>query len=380
MEWKRNRLLVVTMLLLMTACASALPIAPVAPTLPEPPSVRLDAAPVPPLPPTAPTLPTWSLPKATDVDWRTVWRDDFVNDGAPQPLPTAQLAPAAIVTPEKAGEAARTGLASALLAAAMTTADMGTFTAAVLKLDEKAEQGSLNVTLDIDDPIGRWVHSGAFKDPAVRSVFVVRSYVHEAMSRLVVKFDIAPHLAKLATYNEQAVAYNAKRAGYLEARRRYDAAHGEYVQAMAAWREAMRARIGELLAAHETAVAAAQRAFDADWARFAEAANKAGRAIPAKPQAAGKPFQAPTLGEASPPTPATPIEEAHLLSLPEMRKLLLDTATEAVPAVSIRLGGQFVDAATGLTLATIDAKLVLPAESGKTEAGMLRELVQRLAR
>jgi hypothetical protein len=63
-----------------------------------------------------------------------------------------------------------------------------------------------------------------------------------------------------------------------------------------------------------------------------------------------------------------------------MRELLAASATEAVPATSLRLGGQFVDTKTGMTIATIDAKLVLPAEAGKSEAAMLRELLQRLAR
>ena len=51
-----------------------------------------------------------------------------------------------------------------------------------------------------------------------------------------------------------------------------------------------------------------------------------------------------------------------------------------MPATRLRLGGQFVDTATGLTTATVDATLTLPAAAQKTEAGMLRELVQRLTR
>jgi len=63
-----------------------------------------------------------------------------------------------------------------------------------------------------------------------------------------------------------------------------------------------------------------------------------------------------------------------------MRALLLTIATEAVPATSITLRGQFVEVGSGLTLATIDGTLVLPTEGGKTEATMLRELVLRIAR
>lgn len=39
-----------------------------------------------------------------------------------------------------------------------------------------------------------------------------------------------------------------------------------------------------------------------------------------------------------------------------------------------------IDAATGLTTATVDATLTLPAAARTTEAAMLRELLQRLTR
>lgn len=375
----QRRDLALFLLAALAACKSTPPPSPPgALAMPDAPSVRLDAPPAQPTPPRAPQPPSYSLPKPTDVDWRAVWREDFANDGQPATLPK-DLGPVAIVMPSGAKETSRIGVVSSLLSVSLASADHGQFQAATLAMNETA--ANVNLNLGLIDPIGRWVHSAASKDPAVKSVFVVRVYEHATTSRDVVKFDIAPRLQALAEYNDKAVAYNAKRAAHLAARSQYEADHAAYAQQHAAWRTAMMERIAMAQRAHEDDSAAAVRAYEQRWSEYAAECARQQIATGAKPPTpAPKPFAAPALVEAGSLVAPTPTEDAHLLSLDDMRKLLLQTATEAVPTTTMRLGGQFVDAGTGLTTATIDAELVLPAEARKTEAGMLRELLQRLAR
>lgn len=367
------------LLFAFAACKSTPPpMAPGAPVLPEPPVVRYDTAPTAPTPPRAPEIPTYSLPKPTDVDWRAVWSEDFTNDSQPTTLPK-DLGPVGVVMPSGAKETSRLGVVSSLLAVSLAPADHGQFEAANLQLNESA--ANIDVNLGLADPIGRWVHSAATKDPAVKSVFVVRVYEHAAASRDVVKFDIAPQLKGLADYNEKAVAYNGKRLAYLAARAEHEKRHAEYLARHAEWREAMTMRVVTTQTAHAKAVEEAVRAFHQQWVDYALACEKQKLPAAAKPATpAAKSVDAPRIDDPTGLAPATPTEEAHLLSLDDMRKLLLQTATETVPATRLRLGGQFVDTATGLTTATVDATLTLPAAAQKTEAGMLRELLQRLTR
>ena len=391
------------LLFAFAACKSApQPMAPGAPVLPEPPVVRYDTAPTAPTPPRAPEIPTYSLPKPTDIAWQSVWSEDFATDGHPAPLPK-DLGPVAVVMPPAAKDASRLGVVTSLLAASMATADHGTFDYAKLsakettviavefepsrlafdyaKLSAKETTAGVDLLIDLIDPIGRWVHSAACKDPAVKSVFVVRVYDHAATGRDVVKFDIAPHLKGLADYNEKAVAYNGKRVAYLAARAAHEKRHAEYLARHAEWRDAMTMRVVETQAAHAKAVDEAVRAFNQQWVEYALACDKQKLPSATKPATpTAKSVEAPRIEEPTGLAPATPTEEAHLLSLDDMRKLLLQTATETVPSTRLRLGGQFVDAATGLTTATVDATLTLPAAAQKTEAGMLRELLQRLTR
>lgn len=367
------------LLIAFAACKSTPPPkAPGAPVLPEPPVVRYDSAPATPTPPRAPEMPTYSLPKPTDVAWQSVWSEDFASDGYPMPLPK-DLGPVAVVMPTDAKDASRLGVVTSLLAASMATADHGTFAAA--ELSAKETTAGVDVRIDLKDTVGRWVHSAACKDPAVKSVFVVRVHEHAATGRDVVKFDIAPHLKGLADYNEKAVAYNGKRAAYLAARAEHEKRHADYLARHAEWRAAMTARVVETQAAHAKAVGEAIRAFDQQWVDYALACDEQKLPSAKKPATpTAKSVEAPRIEEPTGLAPATPTEEAHLLSLDDMRKLLLQTATETVPATRLRLGGQFVDAATGLTTATVDATLTIPATARMTEAGMLRELLQRLTR
>lgn len=367
------------LLLAFAACKSTPPPkAPGVPVLPEPPVVRYDSAPAAPTPPRAPEMPTYSLPKPTDVAWQSVWSEDFTSDGYPMPLPK-DLGPVAVVMPTEAKDASRLGVVTSLLAASMATADHGTFESA--KLSAKETTAGVDVLVDLKDTVGRWVHSAACKDPAAKSAFVVRVYEHAAMGRDVVKFDIAPHLKGLADYNEKAVAYNGKRAAYLGARAEHEKRHAEYLARHAEWREAMTMRVVTTQAAHAKAVEEAVRAFHQQWGDYVLACEKQKLPAAAKPATpAAKAVDAPRIDDPTGLAPATPTEEAHLLSLDDMRKLLLQTATETVPAMRLRLGGQFVDAATGLTSATVDATLTVPASARMTEAAMAREVLQRLTR
>ncbi len=367
------------LLLAFAACKTTPPPkAPGVPVLPEPPVVRYDSAPAAPTPPRAPEMPTYSLPKPTDVAWQSVWSEDFTSDGYPMPLPK-DLGPVAVVMPTEAKDASRLGVVTSLLAASMATADHGTFAAA--ELSAKETTAGVDVRIDLKDTVGRWVHSAACKDPAAKSVFVVRVYEHAATGRDVVKFDIAPHLKGLAEYNEKAVAYNGKRVAYLAARAEHEKRHAEYLARHAEWREAMTMRVVTTQAAHAKAVEEAVRAFQQQWGDYVLACEKQKLPAAAKPATpAAKSVDAPRIDDPTGLAPATPTEEAHLLSLDDMRKLLLQTATETVPAMRLRLGGQFVDAATGLTSATVDATLTVPASARMTEAAMAREVLQRLTR
>jgi hypothetical protein len=210
------------------------------------------------------------------------------------------------------------------------------------------------------------------KNPPVKSVFVVRVCEHAAGRRDVAGFDPALPAALVADHNAKVAAYNADRAAYIAARTRYEAAHAAYQQEHAQWRAAMADRIAAAQRAHDAESAAAVRAHEQKYADVTLAQR------PTAPPP--KPFHAPALAEPVGLAAATVPAEAPLLAADEVRELLARVASVEVDVSTVRLGGQFVDVATGMTIATIDARLVLPAEAGKSEAGMLRELLQRLAR
>lgn len=365
--------------LFLVACATTEVAPPALPEMPNAPEVVLDDLPVPPLlAPKPPVAPGYTLPKATDVAWQSVWQEDFVNDSAPKPFSVARLSPAALVSPGSASEPARLGMVSGLLSIDVAAADMGKDAAAELRMEDKG--ALVAYSLQLLDPIGRWAFSEAFKAPAVKSAFVVRVYAHEQVSRRVVKFDIAPHLQQLAEYNEKVVAFQSRRDAYLLDRAKYDQQFAEYLRAMQAWRTAMTARIEEVRRQHEENSRRVEGEHAERWDAYRRKAEQQGSAAAPRPELARKPFEAPRFPEPVAPEPTSVPDALATLSLDQMRDLLLATATEFVPATSVRLGGQFVDAGTGLTLATVDATLVLPTGSGRTEAEMLRELMLRLAR
>ncbi len=366
-------------LLLVAACATANVDPPEVPVMPAAPVVDLDQMPVPPAAvPRPPVPPTYTLPKATDVEWQSVWQEDFVNDSAPQALPKGQLPPVAVVTPKDMAETARLGMVSGLLAVDIAAADMGKDVAADLRMEDKG--ATLAHVLQLADPIGRWAHSDAFKAPVVKSALVVRVYAHEQVARRVVKFDIAPHLQRLAEYNEKVVEFQSRRDAYHADRAKYDQKFVEYQRAMQAWRTAMTARIDEARRRHEVESARVEGEYAQRWEAYRRKVEENGQAAVVRTELSRKPFEAPVLPAAMDADPAVVVDALATLSLEQMRDLLLATATESVPATSVRLGGQFVDVGTGLTTATVDATLVLPTGAGRTEAGMLRELMLRLAR
>jgi len=366
-------------LLLVAACATAKVDPPEVPVMPTAPAVELDQLPVPPAAvPRPPLPPSYTLPKATDVAWQSVWQEDFVNDSAPQVLPKGQLPPVAVVTPKDVAETARLGMVSGLLAVDVAAADMGKDLAAELRMEDKGT--TLAHLLQLADPIGRWVHSDAFKAPAVKSALVVRVYSHEQVARRVVKFDIAPHLQRLAEYNEKVVEFQSRRDAYHADRAKYDQKFAEYQRAMQVWRTAMTARIDEARRQHEVESARVEADYARRWEEYRKKVDENGQEAVVRVALSRKPFDAPVLPVARDADPAVVVDALATLSLEQMRDLLLATATESVPATSVRLGGQFVDVASGLTTATVDATLVLPTGSGRTEAGMLRELMVRLAR
>lgn len=366
-------------LLLLAACATTKIEPPELPELLGAPKVELSDPPVmPSRAPRPPAAPRYSLPKATDVKWESVWQEDFVNDSAPQLLPTEMLASAALVIPADTSESARLGMVSGLLSVGVAAADMGKDLAADLSMQDGDDK--VTYSLRLLDPVGRWVHSEAFKSPAVNTAFVVRVHEHEPVSKSVVKFAIAPFLDELATYNEEVVSFQSKREAYVAERAKYDTEFAEYLQAMQAWRRDMTARIEKARSSYEARCREAESEFRARWDEYRKKAEAARLAVAEWPGMEHEPFEAPTLAEPRAPEPAAIPDALHPLSLDEMRSLLLATATEAVPATKVRLGGQFVEVGSGMTLATIDAELVLPTGSGKTKATMLRELMTRLTR
>ncbi|MFN9758834.1 MAG: hypothetical protein ACK58X_20740 [Planctomycetota bacterium] len=364
--------------LILAACKSApAPNPPPNVAMPEAPTLRLDDPPAAPQPPQPPTKPGYSLPKATDVDWRTVWREDFVNDSVPATLPK-QVGSIAVVMPTDAAASSRLGVISSLLSIELAVADHGTFGTASLQLLESTNEVTADLTLV--DPVGRWTLSPGNNKPAVTSVFVVSVYAHEQVRRTVTKFDIGPHLARLADFNAKAIAHNAACAAYVAARARPEQDHAHDLRRHAQWRLAMEQRIATAIATHQEASDAAERDYVSRWLQYQKECERRREPAVTRAELSPKPFVAPKLNAPAGLVAATATEEAHPLSLDEMRALLEATAAEAVPAKSIRLGGQFVDTKTGMSVATIDAKLVLPAEAGKSEAGMLRELMLRLVR
>lgn len=364
--------------LILAACKSVHgPNPPPNVVMPDAPTLRLDDPPVAPQPPQPPTKPDYSLPTATDVDWRSVWREDFVNDSVPATL-QKQVGSIAVVMPTDAAASSRLGVVSSLLSIDLAAADHGTFGSASLQLIESTEDVTADLTLV--DSIGRWTLSPGNNKPAVTSAFVVSVYAHEQVRRAVVKLDVGPHLARLADINAKAIAHNAARAAYVAARARYEQDHADYLRRHEQWRLAMEQRIATAIATHREASDAAERDYVSRWQEYLMECERRRSGAVVQTKVSPKPFMAPKLTAPAGLVAATATEEAKPLSLDEMRGLLASTAVEVVPATSIRLGGQFVDTKTGMTIATIDAKLVLPAEAGKSEAGMLRELLQRLAR
>lgn len=365
--------------LFLAACATTKVAPPALPDMPRAPEVVLDAPPAPPpFAPRPPVPPTYTLPKATDIAWQTVWQEDLVNDCSPGFASGGQLSPAALVVPKETPESARIGMVSGLMAINIDVADMGKDSGAGLALKDSAP--AVAWELQLLDPIGRWTFSEAFKVPAVKSVFVVRVYEHRDVTRGVVKFDIEPHLQPLEEYNEKVVLFQSRREAHLADRAKYDQQYANYSRAMQAWRAEMIARIEAARRQHEENSRRAEAEYTQRWETYRRQAKEQGSAPAQKVELERKPFPAPELPEPRPPEPENVPDALAPLSLSQMRDLLLDRATEVVPATRVRLGGQIVDARTGFTIATVDAALVLPTGAGRTEAGMLRELMQRLAR
>jgi len=366
-------------LLLLAACATTKIEPPDLPELLGAPKVALSDPPVmPSRAPRPPAAPRYSLPKATDVKWESVWQEDFVNDSAPQLLPKELLASAALVIPAATSEPARLGMVSGLLSVGVAAADMGKDIDAQLSMQDGDDK--ITYSLQLLDPVGRWVHSEAFNTPAVNTAFVVRVHDYEPVSRSVVKFDIEPYLEELATYNEEVVSFLSKREAYVTERAKYDGDYAEYLQAMQAWRRDMKARIEKARSGYEADCKQAEADFRALWEDYRKKAEAARLAVAEWPGLEQEPFEAPALAEPRAPEPDAIPDALLPLSLDEMRSLLLNTATEAVPATRVTLGGQFVEVGSGMTIATIDAELVLPTGKGKTRATMIRELMKRLAR
>lgn len=336
------------------------------------PPVMLSTAPRPPV------APRYTLPKATDVKWQSVWQENFVNDSAPQTLPTELLASAALVIPESTSEPARLGMVSGLLSVGVAAADMGKDMAAELSMQDGDDK--VSYTLRLLDPLGRWVHSEAFKSPAVKTAFVVRVHDYEPVSKSVVKFDIEPYLEELAAYNEEVVRFQSKRDAYVAERAKYEKKYSEYLQAMQSWRRDMTARIDKARSAYEAQCSRVEAEFRGRWEDYRMKATEARQAVAAWPGLEQERFAAPTLPEPRAAEAAATPDALLPLSLDEMRSLLLDTATEVVSATRVTLGGQFIEVGSGMTIATIDAELVLPTGEGKSRATMLRELMKRLAR
>jgi hypothetical protein len=367
------------LLLLLVACATTKVEPPELPEMPGAPTVELTNPPMlPPVAPRPPAPPSYTLPKATDISWKTVWQEDFVNDSAPQPLPKGLLSPTALVIPPQASESARLGMISSLLSIGLGAADMGKDVAAELSMGDQVD--AVTYSLRLLDPVGRWVHSQAFQAPAVKTAFVVRDYAYEELAKSVVKFNIQANLQELEDYNEKVVAYQSKREAYRTERARYDQEFADYLETMQKWREDMTAAIEEARRQHEANSRKVEAEYRARWDEYRKKAEAARKPVEPAPELQHAAFDAPNLPELRAPAPAAVPEALTPLSLEDMRALLLTIATEAVPATSITLRGQFVEVGSGLTLATIDGTLVLPTEGGKTEATMLRELVLRIAR
>ena len=353
----------------LAACEVAPPIARPQQTMPEAAAVTIDAPPAVPVPPLQPEQPEFVTPKRAGADWRAVWNGDFTNDSQPASLPK-DLGPIGVVMPTGAEESARLGLVSGLLAIPFATADYGQFQSSHIAVNESTP--SEDAHLGLDDAIARWARSSATQNPPVKSLFVVRTCEYEAGHRDVAAFDPALPGTLLADYNAKATAYNADRAAYVAARKTYEAEHAAYLKRHAQWRTAMAERIAVAKRAHDAESAAAARAHEQKHAD----PTLAQRPAPPQPE----PFHTPALAEPVGLAMAIDLLDAPLLSPDVVRELLARSASVSVEVTTLRLGGQFVDTKTGMSVATIDAKLVLPAEAGKSEAAMLRELLQRLAR
>jgi hypothetical protein len=368
-------------LLLLVACATINVDPPALPEMPAAPEVVLSTPPMrPSVVPRPPAPPSYSLPKVKNVAWQTVWQEDFVNDSSPKTLTAEELSPAALVIPIETPESARLGMVSGLLSIQVGAADMGRDTAAALHMEVNGEGAQVVYSLDLLDPIGRWIHSPAFQTPAVKTAFVVRVYSREQVSKRVVKFNIQPFLQQLAEYNEKVVFFQSKREAYIAERAKYDQQFVDYLQAMQAWQNEMTALIEKTRRQHEADSNRLEAEYRARFNEYRKKAEQAEQGVAGWPELEHKPFQGPVLPEPRTLEAAAVPGALATLPLDDMRELLLNTATELVPATSVRLGGQFVDVGSGLTIATVDATLVLPTGTRKTEATMLRELMQRIAR
>ncbi len=330
----------------------------------EPPTI--DPPPTAPLPPSAPRAPRYALPKATDVDWRSLWSSDFANDSQPTEAPPS-LGNVALVASKDLGPKSRTALISSLLAAGIPTTDYGVLSSAAVVLDRRHDLSGMSLQrpspqlsrlssearleLNIQNAIGRLATAAGAHDERVNTVFVVTSYSFSRDSREVVKLDVPRELQKLDAYNEKAARYNAELQAYRASRQQYEASHRDYLREHTTWRDAMEAR-------------------------FADAKQRQLAALGGVPPA--QPITLPPLDKPTPLAGDNEPGSAPMLSLQEMRDMIKQIAREAVPAQVVELTGQFIDAGSGETVGTVDAALRVPEADGMTEAAQLRELVRRI--
>jgi len=378
---------------------------PSVPQLPSPPTYTFSSVPVAPRCPTPPKPPTTDLPKVPDVDWRTLWTEDFTNDGFPKSLSVERKADAqkeppkpggaekksairGLVFPSGTTHSLRTDLVGGFLSAGFSVADLGLIRGSQFSFDRPAQRDLFGRTVNaeglvfgLEEPLAEWVRSNAPQDLELHSILrVYELHVAEAVKE-VVKFDINQHLAKLEAYNSRVAEYiellDAYEAGYDA----YEDEHAKYLLAMMQWRADTKSEIEALRADYERKVSARVQAFDEAWAKYALSASRSAQRskIREKPALDPLPFKAPRI----PRQDEGKIRKAHLprlevLSIEEMRKLLTDIATERVPSVEARLLGQFVHRATGRTTHTVDLTLVVPKErEPSSSASLLSELIQR---
>jgi hypothetical protein len=269
----------------------------------------------------------------------------------------------------------RVELSSGLLALGIANADFGLLAQNVASYDDK--QGPVARAATASDPVGVLALSPLLSSPAIQAAMVVRELSFAALQRPVVKFDVEKAIAELADYNEKVVGYESRARAYAAARSQYEAAHARYVAEFGRWRGGAEAKVEAAKRRYEQAVAAWRRDFDSAYGAYVAKLN--GKAPATKPATDAPAYWHSTLPEAAPQSAAARLESLTPLSLDQMRTLLVDMATERVPARQVRLLGQFVAAGTGLAVATVDATLCVPQERGWSDARLLRELLSALA-